>query len=237
MKHKMRISIWLATIAVIVFILLMTLTVNRVREKDVVDQFSLQQLALARGTAARIETLLGNVEKNLTMLSLLPSVRMVTPDETVSSMKVIHEHLEGKVRFIARLDERGILRSVYPDRTFAGLRGERFDRYAFFSPDPQNEGSLRRRTGPFRRHPAVPNSPDESRCRDRRAQVPVWNPEPLHRSGFRDHAPGDDDRLLREGAQGKAGAGFLDRRSPGAADRPSGGGIHRAQRERPRKEG
>ncbi|MFA6346080.1 MAG: cache domain-containing protein, partial [Syntrophales bacterium] len=142
MKHKMRISIWLTTIAVIVFILLMALTVNRVREKDIVDQFSLQQLALARGTAARIEALLGNVEKNLTMLSMLPSVRTVTPDETVSSMKVIHEHLEGKVRFIARLDERGILQSVYPDRTFAELRGVRFDRYAFFQ-------QIRKTRGPF----------------------------------------------------------------------------------------
>ncbi len=142
MKHKMRISIWMTTIAVIVFILLMALTVNRVREKDIVDQFSMQQLALARGTAARIEALLGNVEKNLTMLSLLPSVRMVTPDETVSSMKVIHDHLEGKVRFIARLDERGILRSVYPNRAFAGLLGERFDRYTFFH-------QIRKTRGPF----------------------------------------------------------------------------------------
>ena len=131
-KHKMRFSIWMTTLAVIVLILLMALTVNRAREKDIINQFSLQQLAVARGTAARLETLFGNIEKSLIILSQRPSVRIMQPEETVSSMKVIFDHLGGQVRFIARLDDRGSLLTVYSDRPLDGLQGENFAGHAFF---------------------------------------------------------------------------------------------------------
>ena len=50
-KRHDQIPIWLTTTAVIVLTLLLALTVNQTREQDIVEQFSRQQLAIARGTA------------------------------------------------------------------------------------------------------------------------------------------------------------------------------------------
>ena len=48
-NKKRRIPIWLTTLVVIIMILLFSLLINNAREKEVVEQFSRQQMAIARG--------------------------------------------------------------------------------------------------------------------------------------------------------------------------------------------
>ena len=53
--HKaVEARIWLASITVIILILLLALTVNSAREKDMVEFFSRQQLAHVHNTATRM---------------------------------------------------------------------------------------------------------------------------------------------------------------------------------------
>ena len=64
-----KIRIWLASIAVIILILLLALTVNSAREKDMVDLFSRQQLANVQNTATRMADIFSQVEKNVALFS------------------------------------------------------------------------------------------------------------------------------------------------------------------------
>ncbi len=65
----MSIRIWLTSIVVILLILLLALTVNHAREKEMADLFSRQQLASAQNAAARITEILAQVERNIVLFS------------------------------------------------------------------------------------------------------------------------------------------------------------------------
>ncbi len=56
--NRVTLSIGLTALAVIILILLLALTVRHAREKEMVRQFGAQQVAVARGTAARLEDLI-----------------------------------------------------------------------------------------------------------------------------------------------------------------------------------
>ena len=86
-KTYKGISIWLTTLAVIILILLIALTIKNTRERAMVTQFSKQQMAIVRGTAAGIEDFLIGVEKSMIILSRLPCVRETMPETTVQSMR------------------------------------------------------------------------------------------------------------------------------------------------------
>jgi PAS domain S-box-containing protein len=68
--------IWLATLTVILLIILLALTVNNAKEKEMVEIFSRQQLAYAQSTAARMLDVLNRVEKNVRVLD-----RVASPDK------------------------------------------------------------------------------------------------------------------------------------------------------------
>src|SRR5665648_398464 len=99
-RTKAKIPIWLTTTAVIALILLLALTVNQTREKDIVEQFSRQQMAIARGTATGIEDFISSVEKSMILISRLPYVRGGVPEVAGQSIRVIYKDL-GKMEFIA----------------------------------------------------------------------------------------------------------------------------------------
>lgn len=63
--------IWFASIIVVVLILLLALTVNHAREKEMVDLFSRQQLASAQNASARIAEILSQVERNIALFKYL----------------------------------------------------------------------------------------------------------------------------------------------------------------------
>ena len=126
------ISIWLATLAVIILILLIALSIKNTRERDMVEQFSKQQIAIVRGTAAGIEDFLIGVEKSMIILSRLPCVRGTMPETTVQSMKVIYDDLEGKVEFIAVEDKSGVVITSYPSSFLKGITGKNFGFRRYF---------------------------------------------------------------------------------------------------------
>ena len=68
--HKaVEARIWFASITVIILILLLALTVNSAREKDMVEFFSRQQLANVQNTATRMADIFSQVEKNVALFS------------------------------------------------------------------------------------------------------------------------------------------------------------------------
>jgi len=133
-RPNMRISIWLTTAAVITLILILALTVNYAREKDIVEQFSQQQVAIARGTAAGIEDLISSVEKSMIILSRLPCacVTGIMPETTRQSIKVIYDDLDGKVEFIAVKNKDDVVTAEYPPSIFEGITDESFKHSSYF---------------------------------------------------------------------------------------------------------
>ncbi len=133
-SRKMRIqaSTWFASTLVIILILLFSSTLRHAREQDMIDQHGQQQTVIAKAAAVSVEDLLSNVQKSLLVLSKLPGTKKAKPLETVENMKVIHDSLAGKVRWIARLDEKGVVLSGYPASSAAGVLGESFSEEEFF---------------------------------------------------------------------------------------------------------
>lgn len=127
-----RFSIWLATSIVVLMILMFALTINSARERDMVEQFSKQQLAIARGTAAGIEELVVGIEKSMVTLSRLPCVKGTMPEATIQSMKVIYDDLEGRVEFIAVENKYGVIIAAYPPSLLKGIMGKSFGFRRYF---------------------------------------------------------------------------------------------------------
>lgn len=168
-QTKAKIPIWLTTAAVIVLILLLALTVNQTREEDIVEQFSRQQLAIARGTATGIEDFISSVEKSMILISRLPYVKGNMPEvtgqgikviykdlgkmefiempyvkgnmpEAISqSIKVVYDDLEGKVEFIALEDKDGVVTTGYPFSALEGMLGKSFESRPY-SPEIRETG-------------------------------------------------------------------------------------------------
>jgi PAS domain S-box-containing protein len=113
-NKKRRVPIWLTTLIVIIMILLFSLLINHAREKEVVEQFSRQQMAIARGAAAGIEDLVSSVEKSMIIHSRARGAEKAESDLTLANIKLIYEDLEGKVEFIAKESESGSNLLAYP---------------------------------------------------------------------------------------------------------------------------
>jgi len=82
LRQAMSIRIWLASIVVILLILLLALTVNHAREKEMADLFSRQQSASAQNAAARITEILAQVERNIVLFSYFdPEGKKLTQED------------------------------------------------------------------------------------------------------------------------------------------------------------
>jgi PAS domain S-box-containing protein len=125
-KHELRItvSIWMTTLAVVFLILVLAITIHNKIEKDMIDQAGQQQMVIAKEKAGRIEELLQGIERRLVILSQLPTVKRIRPDDTLKSIRVIFNDLGGKVKFIARLDEKGRVLSIHPEAIIEGPFGK-----------------------------------------------------------------------------------------------------------------
>jgi PAS domain S-box-containing protein len=110
--HKRKIPIWLATLIVIIMIILFSMLINNAREKEIVEQFSLQQIVIARGMATGFEELFSDVGKRMTVNSGRRGLEQsgLTRDE----VRTIYEDLAAKVHFIAGGDETLSRLSIYP---------------------------------------------------------------------------------------------------------------------------
>jgi PAS domain S-box-containing protein len=124
-KVSVRLSIWLATFIVIVLILLFALTIYHARGKGMVEQYSQQQMTIAKGTAARIEDLLVDIEKTMLTFSKLPHLENIKSKEAYILTEAFYDNLAGKIDFISNLDREGNVLSVYPP-TFINDHVDRF---------------------------------------------------------------------------------------------------------------
>jgi len=157
-KNKTKIPIWLTSTAVILLILLLALTVNHAREREIVNQFSRQQTAIARGTATGIGDFISGIEKSMLLISRLPYVRGIASEPTgqsfhdpgkkeytgipsvretreeviTESIKVIYEDLGGKVDFIALENTNGVLTIGYPPSALKEILGQRIEPRPYF---------------------------------------------------------------------------------------------------------
>ncbi len=131
-KVRIQASIWFASTLVIVLILLFSFTIRHAREQDIIDQYGQQQTVIAKAAAVSVEDLLSNIQKSLLVLSRLPGVRKLKPRETVENMRVVHDSLAGRVRWIMRLDEEGVVLSGYPASPADGMLGKSFSEEEFF---------------------------------------------------------------------------------------------------------
>ena len=133
-SRKMRIqaSIWFASTLVIILILLFSFTIRHAREQDMIDQYGQQQTVIAKAAAVSVEDRLLNVQKSLLVLSKLPGVRKMKPLKTLENMRVMYDTLAGNVRWIARLDEKGLVLSGYPVLPAESMVGKSFPEEEFF---------------------------------------------------------------------------------------------------------
>lgn len=105
-RQFLSIRIWLAGFIVILLILLLALTVNNAREKEMVDLFSRQQMASAQNAADRLTDIFSHVERNIILFSYLEANgKMMSRDDyrefdalysvwgkTVDSVQVFDSH-------------------------------------------------------------------------------------------------------------------------------------------------
>jgi PAS domain S-box/PAS domain S-box len=103
-----------ASIAVIILILLLALTVNNAREKDMVEIFSRQQLANVRNTATRMADVFSQVEKNVALLSRFDPHLQISSKKLEDYYKILSSDWESTLDTIVLLDATGKIRNVYP---------------------------------------------------------------------------------------------------------------------------
>ncbi len=108
--RRITLSVGLAALAVILLILLLTVTVRYAREKEMVRQFGQQQAAIARGTAARLEDLILPVEQSLLTLAA-NRIRFQPEGRT---LKAAYDAMEGKVSLLAVADRDGTVLAKHP---------------------------------------------------------------------------------------------------------------------------
>jgi PAS domain S-box-containing protein len=110
----MKMRIWLASATVIILILLLALTVNHAREKDMVDLFSRRQLAHAQNTAAGVADLLSHIEKNLTLFSHIDPQTKNSSQEIENNFKILYSGWESTINAVILLDARGNVKRILP---------------------------------------------------------------------------------------------------------------------------
>jgi PAS domain S-box-containing protein len=120
--HKaIKVRIWLASIAVIILILLLALTVNSAREKDMVDLFSRQQLANVQNTATRMADIFSQVGKNVALFSHFDPQLKISSKEIDSYYKILSSGWESTFNTVVLFDAAGKIRSIYPRNTYPAV--------------------------------------------------------------------------------------------------------------------
>ena len=120
--HKaIEARIWLASIAVIILILLLALTVNSAREKDMVDLFSRQQLANVQNTATRMADIFLQVGKNVALFSHFDPQLKISSEEIDSYYKILSSGWESTFNTVVLFDAAGKIKSIYPRNTYPAI--------------------------------------------------------------------------------------------------------------------
>ena len=113
--HKvLEARILFASAAVIILILLLALTVNSAREKEMVELFSHQQFAHVKNTATRMTDVLQQVEKNIALFSnFKPDLRKPS-GEMDHYYKILSAGWGNTLNAIVFFDAAGKVKDIYP---------------------------------------------------------------------------------------------------------------------------
>ncbi len=113
----MKMRIWLASVIVIILILLLALTVNHAREKDIMELFSRQQLASAQNAAARMSDIFTQVEKNISLFYHFDSPAKINTTEIDRDFKILYRGWENSLNAVVLFDRQGKAILILPKNT------------------------------------------------------------------------------------------------------------------------
>jgi len=115
--QAVKLRIWFASITVIFLFLLLALTVNSAREKDIVRIFSRQQLANVQNIATRMTDVFTQISKNIDLFSrFYPNFR-TNSKESEDYYKILSSGWEKTIDTIVFCDDDGTIKSIYPSKT------------------------------------------------------------------------------------------------------------------------
>ena len=109
-----NLRIWLASIAVIILILLLALTVNNARERDVVELFSRQQLASAQNAANRMTDIFDQVGKNIALFSYFDPQGKILTGESDQGTKNFYSGWVSSINAVLLFDIDGKIKIILP---------------------------------------------------------------------------------------------------------------------------
>lgn len=110
----MKIRIWLASAAVVILILLLALTVNHAREKDLVEIFSRQQLAHAQNTAIRIADIIAQAGKNIALFSRFDPQKKISAEKIDDDFNILYSGGESSVDAVVLFNAAGKIKYILP---------------------------------------------------------------------------------------------------------------------------
>lgn len=109
-----KFRVLLASITVIILFLLLALTVNGARERDIVEIFSRQQLANVQNSATRITEVFSQVGKNISLFSNFDQQLKKSPEEIENYCKLLSSGWESTFDTIVLFDAAGRIKNAYP---------------------------------------------------------------------------------------------------------------------------
>ena len=114
LHQALSVRIWFASIVVILLILLLALTVNNAREKEMVDLFSRQQLASAQNASARLTEILFQVERNIVLFSYFdPDGKKLTQEDYLE-LETLHSVWGKTIDAVLVFDADEKIRRILP---------------------------------------------------------------------------------------------------------------------------
>lgn len=119
--RAVKLRIWFASITVITLFLLLALTVNSAREKDIVKIFSLQQLANVQNIATRMEDVFSQTTKNIDLFSGSHNRFAMAPEEVDNYYKMLSSGWENTFDTIVLFDANGNITSIYPKKVLPAI--------------------------------------------------------------------------------------------------------------------
>ncbi len=150
-----KLRIWFASITVIILFLLLALTVNSAREKDIVEIFSRQQLANVQNTATRMADIFSQVGKNISLFPNFDQQLKISPGEMENYYKILSSGWESTFDAIVLFDAAGRSKNIYPknkqpavnlSKYFNVIREERQQYLGLALPDASRAVSVKQKS-------------------------------------------------------------------------------------------
>ncbi len=111
-SKRARSPIWLTTSIVVIMVLLFSVMVYVTREKEMGDQFNLQQLTVIKGSAGSVEDIFADIERSITIHCRYASL------QNERNIRMVYDDLGLRVDFIAVESKTGQPPIIYPQSYF-----------------------------------------------------------------------------------------------------------------------